>query len=535
MSTKIRKNIKKYNRGISKAIPPSKTLQIIFKKINKLDPRILDTYSEIKSKAKIPQYIVMGTDYYMQTVNDMGRVQFSFNSNGKGHFKTEAQVSGMMEMAERYSCCKYLFGSPKKATTSSFKVKSRHYNLKDFYLNPIGGNKIKILKNREVESAKLLWYKVLNLDGQESYLPLSLISYTYQYSNGMAAGNTLQEAISHGICEVIERHCEALVQEKKLVAPTINQGSIHSPIIRELLGKFKRLNQKVILKDLSLDMGIPVIGAIRGTDVGRYFVTIGVAPNREEAVIRALIENSQIEPHVGPHIKHEEGWEKSSILHHFKQSKKVDYKDLPSIHNIDIKKEILSLEALLERQNMKIFYVDTTDPKLKIPSVIMHIINAKCDNDQIAYRNIIMGIIEESLRIKDYKQATKYIKLGIKLDPKNTEFYLFYKGLIHAFEKKYAEAINIFKKLPKKKLYEIQALIDIYIGICYLALGKLDKTFEHLINNIKEYPTVKFVFIRSHHCFDDDIFKNARELYFNLCSKLVITNYSCSPCTFVFK
>ena len=183
---------------------------------------------------------------------------------------------------------------------------------------------------------------------------------------------------------------------------------------------------------------------------------------------------------------------------------------------------------------MKIFYVDTTDSILKIPSVLVYITNAKRKSKQIGYRNIIMGVIEESLRIKDYKQAIRYIKLGEKLDPKNIELYLFYKGLVYAFEKKYTEAVKIFAKLSKKQLYEFQALIDIYIGICYLALGKPDRTFEYLINNIKQYPTIKFIFIRSHHCFDANLFKDARKIYSDLHSKLVTTNYWCSPCSFAF-
>ena len=149
MSTKIRKSIKKYNRGISKAIPPSDTFQIIFKKINKLKPGILDRYYEVKANTKIPQYIVRGTDHYLQTVNDVGRVQFAFNSNGKGHFKTQAQVSGLMELAERYSCCKYLFNTPKKVIISSFKAKDKQYSLEDFYSNPIHTKKVEILKKKD--------------------------------------------------------------------------------------------------------------------------------------------------------------------------------------------------------------------------------------------------------------------------------------------------------------------------------------------------------------------------------------------------
>jgi ribosomal protein S12 methylthiotransferase accessory factor len=336
----------------------------------------------------------------------------------------------------------------------------------------------------------------------------------------MAAGNTFEEAVSHGICEVVERHIQTVVQENKLVTSTINQKSIRSAIVQDLLDKFKAINQKVILKDLSLGIGIPIIGVVRKADIGRYFITVGVAPNREEAIIRALIENSQVEPHVGSHIKHKEGWKKSSIKHYLQESKEINYSDLPNIHNIDIKNEINTLKSLLEKQGMKIYYIETTDPKLKIPSVLVYITKTKCFFEQVHHRNIIMGLIEESFKIKDYKQALKYIRRGERLDLRNIEYYRFYRGLVFAFRKKYKEAINIFEKLPKKRLYEFESIIDIHIGICHLALGNFDKTFEYFVNNIKRYLDTKFVFIRSYHRFDEEMFANAQEIYLTLQLKL---------------
>lgn len=530
----IRKSVKKYDRGISKTISPSKTLQTVLKRVRKLEPGILDSYREIETNTKIPQYMVMGTDHYMQIVNDIGRVQFSFNSNGKGHFKTQAQASGLMEMVERYSCIKYLFRDFQNSTKSSFKAKRNYYDLEAFYSNPYYKDKVKVLENKEVEPAELFWYEVMTLDGKKSYLPLSLITYTFEYTNGMASGNTLEEAIRHGICEVIERHCKAVVEEGGLVTPTINRAGIKSPIIRELLDKFKALNQEVIMKDFSLGLGVPVVGVIRRDDSGKYFVTVGVAPKREEAAIRALIENSQKSPRTGLQLEGERGKSKKSISHHFQKSEVVDFEDLPDIYNVDTKKEIVSLKSLLEKSGMKGYYVDTTDPKLGIPTTIVYITNAKRKSKQIGYRNIIMGIIEESLKIKDIDQAAKYVRLGEKKDRKNIDFYLFYKALICAFECDYAKAINILTKLQRKKLYELQALIDIYIGICHLGLNNTSKGFEYLISNIQQYPTVKFAFMRTHHHFDEDLFKQAGELYNKLHSEIVTDTYECNPCSFVF-
>ncbi len=261
-------------------------------------------------------------------------------------------------------------------------------------------------------------------------------------------------------------------------------------------------------------MGIPVIGVIRRIARNKYITTTGVAPKKEEAIIRALVENVQIENDVNAKSR-------SEVEYYLKNKGKLNYREIPDLHDTDIKKEIYSLKSLLEKQKMTIYYIDTTDKKLRIPSVFVYITNTKRSSDQLSHRNIIMSVIEESLRIKDYKQAQRYINFGFKKDPGNIGIYQYYNGLVSAFEKNYKKAIVFFEKsLNNKPIYEFLPLVNINIGICYLAMGKMDKLLKYYLDNLKLYPDIKHTFIRTHHRYNSGLFNNALNLYSSLQSKL---------------
>ena len=93
--------------------------------------------------------------------------------------------------------------------------------------------------------------------------------YAYDFlfhsgSNGMCAGNTAKEAIVQGICEIFERYVVSRIYNEKLSLPTIPLDYYEGT---ELYKRIKRLlkqntNIKVIIKDCSLDKGLPVVGVL---------------------------------------------------------------------------------------------------------------------------------------------------------------------------------------------------------------------------------------------------------------------------------
>src|SRR5205807_1999748 len=62
-------------------------------------------------------------------------------------------------------------------------------------------------------------------------------------SNGLASGNHLLEAISHGICEVVERDATTmwqLLDEEAQQKTRIDLGTVDDPACREVLEKYAR-------------------------------------------------------------------------------------------------------------------------------------------------------------------------------------------------------------------------------------------------------------------------------------------------------
>ena len=78
-------------------------------------------------------------------------------------------------------------------------------------------------------------------------------------SNGLASGNCLVEAILHGLCEVIERDAEARWRragsQRRLML-----DSIDDPACVALLRQFTAAGVRVVVWDLTSDVGIPVFG-----------------------------------------------------------------------------------------------------------------------------------------------------------------------------------------------------------------------------------------------------------------------------------
>ena len=78
-------------------------------------------------------------------------------------------------------------------------------------------------------------------------------------SNGLASGNTLAEAVAHGLCEVIERDAEATWRatgdDRRVVLETIVDRRV-----RALVEQIRATGCRLWLWDLTSDVGVPVFG-----------------------------------------------------------------------------------------------------------------------------------------------------------------------------------------------------------------------------------------------------------------------------------
>jgi ribosomal protein S12 methylthiotransferase accessory factor len=79
-------------------------------------------------------------------------------------------------------------------------------------------------------------------------------------SNGMAAGNTLEEALNQGISELAERLVTKWFFEKEQKQYyLITHDSINSSIIKTIINNIEERGNKVYIFDLSYNFNLPVI------------------------------------------------------------------------------------------------------------------------------------------------------------------------------------------------------------------------------------------------------------------------------------
>ena len=133
-------------------------------------------------------------------------------------------------------------------------------------------------------------YYCINTDSLV-YLPYSLICFAYG-TNGMCAGNTPEEALVQGICEIIERYVNKRIILDDITPPEIPREHFSTSDqnnLIDLLEKSRKL--KVIVKDTSLEEQLPAVGvAVINKDLNKYLVKVASHVEMRIALERTLTE-----------------------------------------------------------------------------------------------------------------------------------------------------------------------------------------------------------------------------------------------------
>ena len=129
-------------------------------------------------------------------------------------------------------------------------------------------------------------------------VPVKFVAYIHG-SNGMAAGNTIEEALIQAGCEVLERYAHINIIKPEKIIPTIDPGSVDIPLVREMIDFYARSNVRVSIKDLSFDGKLPVIGVLYTNDnlpsdrLEHRTLIAGASFNLPDALTRCFTEGMQ--------------------------------------------------------------------------------------------------------------------------------------------------------------------------------------------------------------------------------------------------
>ncbi|HEU4322857.1 MAG TPA: TOMM precursor leader peptide-binding protein [Roseiflexaceae bacterium] len=244
--------------------------------------------------------------------------------------------------------------------------------------------------------APMQWTPLWSLTHREPrYLPTSYCYYAYPRSpeafycgadsNGCAAGSTIEEAVLHGLLELVERDSTALWWYNRLRRPAIDLESFDDPYIRLLLDDYGHNQRRVWVLDLTSDIGIPACVALscRTDEPG---ARIGFAPaahlDPRVAVLRALTELNQLMPTVRDDGV-AEVYEDEDFNHWWNHVRVNDQPyllpdphlpprrpaDFPQLGADTLRGDLLLCQSLVERQGMELLVLDQTRPDIGMPVV----------------------------------------------------------------------------------------------------------------------------------------------------------------------
>jgi len=291
--------------GIDRMVPAAETLKRVAAPAAELG---------VTRLADITDLDRIGIPVYSSVVPDSDDVLSVYN--GKGARRVDAQAGALMEAIERQTALKTRL----PIVEGSYSQLSRERCV----LDPKTINQ-KLYKSYSDE-AVYSWVEGRDLVSGETWLvPAKLAGYLWRDvphrscfisndTNGIAAGNCREEAICHALCELAERDAwtmaelgaHQLPRQRRSLAlgieakdgpddlemyPCLEIGE------NELAEKFRAAGLKPVLRDVTSEMGIPVVFASVVDDHINGFPMahsgVGAHPNVHVAVRRALSEVAQ--------------------------------------------------------------------------------------------------------------------------------------------------------------------------------------------------------------------------------------------------
>ena len=215
---------------------------------------------------------------------------YNLGVNGKGLSKKAALASAYGELMERIQTGFLINNSylSKEKNTTNFKDESaKDLNTVKFDYNTFFESNnykefIKRAKNFNVVSNFTNFF-----NNENKLLPIKLIN-AVTHTNGLCAGNSREEALCQGICEILERYCyhEIIFRKIKLKNVSINQNEYIYSKIKEI----EHLGYEIEIKDCTLEI-FPVIGVLIKNNIkNSYLFTMAADTNINIAIQRCLTE-----------------------------------------------------------------------------------------------------------------------------------------------------------------------------------------------------------------------------------------------------
>ena len=213
-------------------------------------------------------------------------------------------------------------------------------------------------------------------------------------TNGVASGNTMEEAICHALAEVIERDCCSIAQAHLTAnADDPRYASIDFDTVPEscqgLVQRYRDAGLELYVRDFTNDLGIPCFEAACLELHADNFLLhggSGAHPIAEIALIRALTEAAQSRVADIQGSREDLSVIRRRAAHEVPRESWVltrpelrNFGDVPANHNDDVRDDILMMIERLAAAGMdRVIVVDISDESLGIPTCRVVVPGLEC-------------------------------------------------------------------------------------------------------------------------------------------------------------
>ena len=288
MRIKLGWSPKRYFFDTHRALTPVETLRRVEAVVDKVGITGIEDITG-RDKLNIPVYLAHrpGTEAGAAPVH-----------TGKGLTGDQARVSVLMEAIERYSA------EIKEEDRAKFKFESYKEGNSENKVEP--SSLILSALSKVTPDSKIEWCEGYDLMAEEEVLlPANAVYHPYTTtrggrlfrsdSNGIASGNNLEEAIFHGMMEVIERDALSYAEIKKDAGKRIAIEE-DDGLIYELKERFNSRGIETHFWYIPTDVGFPtVVLALDSPEKNANLLVYGAGTHSDPriAAIRAITEAAQ--------------------------------------------------------------------------------------------------------------------------------------------------------------------------------------------------------------------------------------------------
>lgn len=365
---------KAYATDADKAVTPAQTVARVTELFATTEKGVLGELRRIDNgRLGIPVYASMAGEAAR-------RVMPTRKQMGKGASPEQAQASALMELVERYSFFSF-WKNPRNFVLAGYSEAEARFGEKLMGLDSITravGEDLSPARARQVMDLVQWRFCAATEIGacQERIAPIGWFKMLGEF-NGSSAGNTPEESILQGACELVERHVCDVIDRDSPTLPSIDPESFEDPVLCDLYEKFVKNGVEVILKDFTLDTGVPTVGALAWDPatfpgMSEIVYTAGTAASPAKAAVRALTEVAQLAGDFSSGAVYEaSGLGKFTAPEEFawlREGPVVALSALPSIEADDIRQELAAFCAAIGRQGHELYAIDIAHPRLKVPA-----------------------------------------------------------------------------------------------------------------------------------------------------------------------